>query len=59
MNENDDNGHKINNNIIITSKSSEYKTQLIGNTPNNNNVLGTEVVVPLKYLSIYSQLTVK
>ena len=59
VNENDDNGHKINNNIIITCKSSEYKTKLIGSTPNNNNVLGTEVVVLSKYLSIYFQLTVK
>ena len=42
---------KINNNKTITSKSFEYKTELIGRTPNNNNILDAEVVVPLKYLS--------
>ena len=56
---NDDvNGHnaagiKINNNKTIKSKSFEYKTKLIGSTPNENNKLNAEVVVPLKYLSIF------
>ena len=30
---------KINNNKTATSKSFEYKTELIGRTPNNNNIL--------------------
>ena len=46
-----DNNNRINNNKIIRSKSFEYKTKKIGSTPNNNNILDTEVVVPLKYLS--------
>ena len=52
MNENDANNNRINNNKTIASKSFEYKTKLIGSTPdNNNNTLNAEVVVPLKYLS--------
>ena len=50
-NEIDDNDNKINNNKTATSKCFEYKTMIIGNTPNNNNILDAEVVVPLKYLS--------
>ena len=43
--------NEINNNKTIVGKSFEYKTKLIGGTPNNNNILDAEVVVPLKYLS--------
>ena len=43
--------NRINKNKIIRSKSFEYKTKLIGSTPNNNNTLDTDVVIPLKYLS--------
>ena len=51
-NENNSAHNKINNNKTVTSKSFEYKTKLIGRTPNNNNVLlDTEVVVSLKYFS--------
>ena len=51
----------INNNKAITSKSFEYKTKLIGSTPDDNNILDAEVVVPLKYFcnfwrSFYLQL---
>ena len=49
--ENDDNNNMINNNKIITSKSFEYKTKIIGSTSNNNDILDAEVVVLLKYLS--------
>ena len=49
-NENENN-FRINNNKTITSKSFEYKTKLIGSTPNNNNILDADVAVPLKYLS--------
>ena len=49
-NENDDNGNNINYNNIITSKSFEYKTKFIGTTPNNYNILDTQVVVSVKFL---------
>ena len=42
--------NSIHNNKIITSKSFECKTKIIGRTPPDNNSLDTEVVVPLKYL---------
>ena len=41
----------INNNKTIASKYFEYRTKLIGSTPNDNNTLDTEVAVPLKYLN--------
>ena len=51
-NENNDTGnYRINNMKATASKSSEYKTKLIGPEPANTNTLNTEVVVPLKYLS--------
>ena len=50
-NENDNANNKINNNKTITSKSFEYKTKIIGRTPNNNNISVAEIVGPLKYLS--------
>ena len=34
----------------ITIISFEYKTKIIGKTPDDKNTLETEVVVPLKYL---------
>ena len=49
-NENNADNHTINNKII-TSKSFEYNTKLIGSTTNANNTSTTEVVVSLKYLS--------
>ena len=52
--ENENNGvgdYSINNNKARTSKSFEYKTKIIGNTPADNNTLDTEVVVPLKFFS--------
>ena len=50
-NENDNANNTINkNNKIIISKSFEYKTKLLGSTP-NNNILRAEVAIPLKYLS--------
>ena len=50
-NQSNDDGNKIYNHKTITSKSFEYKTKIIGSTPNNNNILGAEIVVPSKYLS--------
>ena len=51
-NKNNDAGdYRINNNKTTTTKYFEYKTQIIGSTPADNNTLWAEVVVPLKYLS--------
>ena len=41
----------FNKNKKITNKSFACKTKLIGNIPDDNNVLDAEVVVPLKKLS--------
>ena len=49
VDETDNNNNMINNNKTTTSKSFKYKTKMIGSTPNDNNILDTEVVVPLKY----------
>ena len=52
--ENDNANKGINNNKTTISESLEYKTKIIGSTPNNNNndhILDAEVVVPLKYFS--------
>ena len=43
--------NRINYNKTITSKSFTYRTKLIGSRPDDNNIVGAEVVVPLKYLS--------
>ena len=50
--------NRINQNKTITSKSLEYKTKLIGSTPNDNNTWDSEVVVPLKYLSNFGDLLI-
>ena len=50
-NENNAANNRINNNKTITSKSFECKTKSKGSTTDNNNILDTKVVVPLKYLS--------
>ena len=46
---NDPNNFRINNNKITTGKPFEYKTKLIGSTPNNDSRLGAEVVVSLRF----------
>ena len=46
-------GDNRNNHKTITSNSFEYKTKIIGRTPDDNNTLDTEVVVLLKYLSSF------
>ena len=50
-NNNYNNNNRITNKKTIKIKSFDYKTELIGSTPNNNNILNAEFVVPLKYLS--------
>ena len=52
-NENNADNYSINKNKPITSKSFEYKSKLIGGSPNDNNTLNAEVVVQLEYLSIF------
>ena len=47
--EKNNDGNRINNDKTITSKSFDYKTKSIGSTPNDNDILDAEVVVPLKY----------
>ena len=42
-----------NKNKTTKSKTLKYKKKLIGRTPNNGYSLDSEVVVPLKYLSIF------
>ena len=49
--ENDNANNKINDNKTMTSKYSEYKIKMIETTPDYNNTLDTEIVVPSKYLS--------
>ena len=47
----DENNYRKNNNKTTTCKYFKYKTKIIGITPNDNNILDAEVVVPLKYWS--------
>ena len=47
------------NNKIKASKSFEYKTKIIGSTPNNNNILDAEVVAPIKISSYKKQYYLK
>ena len=50
-NENNAANNRINGNKTVTGKSFEYKTKLVGTTPDDNNTLDAEVAIPLKYLS--------
>ena len=56
-NENNTDNYRINNNKTI-NKSFKYRKKVIGNTPNINNTLEAEVVVPLKYLSNFGDLLI-
>ena len=47
--EKNNDGNWINNDKRITSKSFDYKTKSKGSTPDDNDILDTDVVVPLKY----------
>ena len=48
-----------NNNNTIISESFEYKAKIIVRTPDDNNTLkNAEVVVPLKYLSIFGDFLI-
>ena len=48
-----------NNNKTTISKPFKYKTKIIGRKPVYNNRLNTEVVIPLKYLSIFFLFKIK
>ena len=52
---NDASNYRINNNKITASKSFENKTKIIGKTPNDNDILDVEVVIPLKYLGNFGR----
>ena len=55
-NENNNAGnYRINNKntICINKTFFEYKTKIIGSTPNDDNTLNTKVVALLKYLSTF------
>ena len=52
-NKNHANNYRINNNKIITSIYFMYKTKIIESMSNDNNTLDAEVIVPLKYFSIF------
>ena len=45
-NENSTYNNKKYKNKAATSRSSKYKTKIMGSTPNNNNILDAEIVVP-------------
>ena len=47
--ENEIDNSRINNNKTIRSKSIKYKIKIMGSTPNNNNILDVEIVIPIKY----------
>ena len=51
VNENKSDCYRMNNEKTKTSKSFEYKTKMIGNTPTDDSRLDTELFVPLKHLS--------
>ena len=50
-NENNAENFRANNKKTITSKDFKYKTKIIVITPDDNNTLDTEVIVPLKYFN--------
>ena len=52
-NENNSDNYKKINKKTTTSRSLDYKTKKIGNTPDNNSRLDTGVVVLLKHLSTF------
>ena len=52
------NDGNIYNNKTWTSKSFEYKTKIIGGTPDDTNTLNAETVVSLKYLSKFGDFPI-
>ena len=56
--ENDNANNRINNNKTITKEYFESKTKVTGSTPDDNNILDAEFVVPLKHLSNFGDLLI-
>ena len=56
-NENNNDNYRVNNEKTTASKSFEYKTNIIGTTPINDNTIDAEIVVPLKYLSNFLEVS--
>ena len=50
VNKNDTDNNKINNSKTRTKKYFEYKTKVIGSTPNSDSRLNAEVLMSLKCL---------
>ena len=50
-NEHNTDNYRSNNSKSLTSEAFECKAKILGSTGANNNILYTEVVIPLKYLS--------
>ena len=50
VNKNDTDNNKINNSKTRTKKNFEYKTKVIGSTPNSDSRLNAEVLMSLKCL---------
>ena len=48
--ENNNDDYKVNNGKTTASNFFEYKSKIIESTPADNNILDTDVDVPLKYL---------
>ena len=56
-NENNNDNYRVNNEKTTASKSFEYKANIIGTTPINDNTIDAEIVVPLKYLSNFLEVS--
>ena len=56
-NENDNANNSINNNKTAASKFFEYKTKIIIRASDDNNTFDIEVVVLLKYLSKFMEIS--
>ena len=57
-NENNTNISITDNSNTVTNKSFEYKAKIIENTPVHSNTFDTKVVVPLRYLVIFKDLSI-
>ena len=55
--ENNNDNYGVNNEKTTASKSFEYKTNIIGTTTINENTIDAEIVVPLKYLSNFLEVS--
>ena len=56
-NKNDNANNRINSNKAIASKFFKYKAEIIGRTPDGNNILDREIVVPMTYLKKFFEIS--